>query len=291
MLKAYYFVAFLVVLIACIVRMDKLERAVWSLSINRHGDLISQIPTVNKYRFLWFRVAIGVLWPLYVRLVPSWNIHAWSEGLFSSYAVICADKERVLLCSRMTKLFWDKYFRERRIRTPRVYAHQRQGAFKIVVTPSDLEEIVIVKPNADHCGRSIELKHWKDALGAPAPYDHVVQKYVSAHKGKSLRVVTCKAPDHGASILQNYSLYNYNSITSNRGSVVPIGVDEIAVANDLCKCHTNDFYILPVISWDIVVDEYGEEYVLEGNAPGAVCWKHDCRQTLTTFDAVVRQWL
>lgn len=290
MLKAY-FAAFLVVSIACIVRMDDLERAVWSLSINRHGDLISRIPTVDASRLLWMRVAIGVFWPLYVSLVPSWNTHAWSEGLLSSYAIICRDKERILLCSRMTKIFWDEYLRERRIRTPRVYARQRRGAFKISVTPSDPEEIVIVKPNDDHCGRSIELRLWKDALETPASYDHVIQKYVSAQKGKSFRVVTCKVPKDDAFILQNYSLYNFERIASNRGSVVPIGVDQIAVANELCRCHTNDFHILPVISWDIVVDEYGEEYVLEGNAPGAVCWKHDCRKTLTKFDTVVRQWL
>lgn len=281
----------IVVYVMCVLRMNTLERTVWTLAFNSRGALISQVPTIAAARLPWLRLAVATLWPLYVAAFPQWTTHSWSEGLFLGYAVICADERRIALCSQMTKAFWGRYFKTRSILSPRVFASRVNGIFRIYEKPPDDGVIVLMKPDADHCGHNISLAAWRDLLQDPPSHDHVVQEYISYHKGQSFRVVTCKTPTGEAFVLQTYRVEDPHSITSNRGNVHPIPKSSMKLAPTLCACHTRDFSILPSIGWDIVMDEHGNEFVLEGNTPSAICWKRDCRAVLADFDLVIRQWL
>jgi len=152
---------------------------------------------------------------------------------------------------------------------------------------------VLIKPNDSCCGKNIRVESWLATMKSPPTFDAVVQQYISSKRAQSIRVVTYKTPTEDARVLQSYRVVNdeEKAIASNRGKVCPIINDRITITKELCKCHTEEFANMPAIAWDIVTDNAGREYVLEGNVPGAICWKHDCEATLARFDAIVREWL
>ena len=237
-------------------------------------------------------MAFGLGWPVYAALSPSWPTHAWSEGLLSGYAVVCADPARTDLCARMTKTFWHRLFVSRKIATPRMYAQIRDRQVRLMGDQPASDAIVLTKPNRSCAGHGVHLKKWADILRSPPLRDTVVQEYISHMPGQSYRVVTCKEPNTDAFTFINYVIVNSaTAVASNRGVVTVIDAKLVKSTDTLCRCHTLDFAILPAICWDIVVDANGDEFVLEGNAPGAICWKTECRIQLSKFDRIVRSWL
>ena len=273
----------------CVARMDALERAVWHLTVAPDSASLARL---SPWMGVVARVAIGACWPLYVAIDPNWPIRSWHEGLFTFYALVCNDASRVAMCRRMTKDFWQALFERRGIPVPRLYARVLDGRLEVRERPARDDDLVLVKPNDSCCGRQVSVTPWSAVLQSPPEFD-AVQQYVASQPPTGFRVVTAKLPKGDASVLQIYRIVHDapNAIASNTGRVEPIPPDSISLAPELCRCHTEEFSNLPAVGWDLVLDASGDEYVLEGNVPAAVCWKHDCRATLARFNALAHRWL
>lgn len=279
-----------IVMAICVARMDALERAVWRLSVAPSSVSLARL---SPWAGAIARIAIGTCWPLYAAIDPDWPIRSWHEGLFTFYALVCNNASRVAACRQMTKDFWQTFFERRGIPVPRMYARVINGQLEEHLKPQDDDDPVLVKPNDSCCGRQVSVAAWNTVVKSPPAFDAVVQQYVANQPPTSLRVVTCKTPTGHAFVLQNYRIVSdvRDSVASNTGRVEPLPPEAIRLAPTLCRCHTEEFANMPAITWDLVIDARGSEYVLEGNVPGAVCWKHECRATLRRFDELARQWL
>merc|ERR1719207_233533 len=66
------------------------------------------------------------------------------------------------------------------------------------------------------------------------------------------------------------------AVTSNRGRVrlADLTAEQKARVAQLQRLHAERFALVPAISWDLMEGVAGP-VVLEGNAPGALCWGTD----------------
>ena len=105
------------------------------------------------------------------------------------------------------------------------------------------------------------------------------------------RLITSRVKNGHSVPLVAYSVIAKDEkIVSNAGIPRQIVVDELGIiVHTLTSLHTR-FLDFPTICWDMLPknDTYA---VLEGNAPGAVCWKQTCTTILQMHHQTCQTWV
>ena len=279
--------AWIVVLIlGTIVRMDSVERAVW-LSAWK-----SSAPRLARLNFAQMGCArlLFILWPLYVAVDRGWYRRAWHEGLLLEYTVALSAPSRVDVCLSLTKRFWNNLFVEFHVPTPTLYGVVLDGRLQSAAVPAGHDTIVLVKPDDDCCGRRIYTTPWSHLLQHPPHFDAVVQEYIP-NVGSHIRLVTLRSKNAPAKPLSAYAVVaDSKRVVSNQGQPFRVDVRDLGpIVSKLVDVHTRRFDF-PAVGWDLLPRD-GGFVVLEGNIPGAICWKHSCADVLTEYHRSAKTWL
>lgn len=281
--------------ILLVLLLPPMERTMYRYSI-QHADRWFQYcaaDNVAPFQHLgsWFGVVAG--FPLLVHISPSWHLQRWHEGLLPAYFAFVAQPERLALSIRMqSKLFWAELLKQEHVPTPVQLALIEDG--EIRNSGSELDTMAIVKPAQGWMGSGIQRSSAAEFAKLKRPGQWIVQEAIVTAGGtiETFRVVTMV---NGSDAVMVASLRvreeNGRSITSNRGNVQPVELTgpQVEVVSSLRRVHRERFPLIPLISWDLM-DGLNGTVVLEGNAPGAVCWKTDCDQILTKADQLYRSF-
>ena len=245
----------------------------------------------------WLLVTTG--FPYLVHFAPTWASHSWHEGPLPSYLAILATQERLDLALKMqSKLFWAETFRAESIPTPQILAVVQNGAAQASSPQFDPHSKLILKPVQGWMGRGVQKTTVEQFTRRPMRGQWIAQEPILAptHEAESIRLVSI-LNGSSAQLLVALKVSNpqSDSVTSNLGSVrriARLSEHQGALALRLLKLHEDRFERVPTISWDLMEDARNSRtVVLEGNAPGALCWKNDaCNDVLSRAERLYRRF-
>jgi hypothetical protein len=182
-------------------------------------------------------------------------------------------------CREMSsKMFWNDYFVENGVKTPKLYATtQPYRVYKPILPGAEY----ISKP--EHGLQGIGIHVIKGDEITPTENNHLIQEKIDAcgyKGGRSFRVVTT----YDGELVSVEELRNDNKVTSNGLSGGNVKMCDKDMCGEyqklhkpikkLCELHKRDFADCFCIGWDVLVD-CKDAYVIEGNWPNALFGNKD----------------
>lgn len=240
-------------------------------------DNIAVHPLKLKFAIMILRE----IWVYYAFSCKNWYQHPWHEGLLTSYALIHDNKNAQKLQLATTKLYWYNIFTKYKIKTPQVRAYTKMDGTLVTLT-HPVNHTLFVKPNIGCCGIGTYTTSWTKFCNTLSrgklamdliPESHCHIRFITLYDNINK---VCKA-------LAAYQICDHTSNVSNFGTVtqIPLSKIETSLQLRLTFLHSTEFPIICSICWDIT-----KGHVLEGNIPGAICWKSNCKQILSTYHKI-----
>ena len=246
----------------------------------------------------WLLVATG--FPYLVHLSPSWMRAPWHEGALPSYLAFLATNKRLELAIKMqSKLFWADCFRDENVPAPQVLAIVDNGAALAASPRFDAHQTLILKPVQGWMGQGVQKTSVAQFTRLPAARGQwIAQELVVSPTTRAAETVRVVSMLNGSDAQLLVALKVTNSraaaVASNFGSVRRTVLSERqgALVLRLLRLHEDRFARVPAISWDLMDDSANNRtVVLEGNAPGALCWKNDgCHEVLSRAERLYRRF-
>jgi hypothetical protein len=205
--------------------------------------------------------------------------------------MIAASPKSLKLAIDESKLTWKMSFLKHSVPSPKLYGYSKDGKWVVVNTPEHKHKQVIVKELYGCCGKNINVMTWEDALQHASREDNViVEEYKVIKPATHYRVTTLCVRSKTVALQTLRIRDEHSEITSNHGTVKTTN-RELKIQSSLLRLHELEFPYTFSISWDVIVDDTGNEYALEGNVPGALCWKMNCKEIHDVYMYWVRQSL
>ena len=286
---------FKIVIISCIHalfknNLNEVEYFIYNIPKNCYWNALTSKMPYSYWKIKSFNIFFTILWPFYCNIFPDWHKHSWHEGFFISYATVMSRKDSIKLSLNENKLYWKKLFIEHNIPSPKLFAYVLNKKWTLVQTPDNAESNVIVKVNNGCCGNGIIIRNWNDVLENKPIYDCVIEEYKKVNPPVHYRVTTLLKNSNTVIPLQILKIKDSNAkIVSNKGRVVNYK-ENIKSVEKLVNLHENLFKNIFSISWDVIIDK-NNEFVLEGNVPGALCWKTECADINRKYFCYAKNWL
>lgn len=239
---------------------------------------------------------LQLAFPYLVLFAPDWPVHSWHEGVLPSYMALLATAERTEEAIAMqSKEFWAAELAQAGIPAPESVAILENGKVEELSPGVGADEDLILKPTRGWMGQGVRRTSLARLAELELPGRWIAQRRVVTRNGlvETTRVVTMM--DGARSVLLaalQVTESRAGAVTSNRGRVrlADLTAEQKARVAQLQTLHAERFALVPAISWDLMEGAAGP-VVLEGNAPGAICWGTDlCGGILSEAEQLFRRF-